>query len=195
MARTKVLPGGVHRAEPQDVAIRRMGMRSNGPGPRRRVLGPVASATVLVLLAASALAACSAGAASPGSTAPPSSPSTAPSASGEPASAGPIASASPAGSVGPVETAAQAAALVLASDPRFAKIGPKDPDLIGQSSWYTVDAGPGDAWTVQVRIGWGDCQSGCIDEHLWTYEVARNGQLTLLNETGPAVPSDATQQP
>jgi hypothetical protein len=140
--------------------------------PRRLLTLP------LTMLAIVALAACNTGAS--GSSSP---------------SASPGASAGASGAAGPIDTAEQAAAVVLALDPRFAAIKPKDPELIGQSAWYTVDAGPGDAWTVQVRIGWGDCPSGCIDEHIWTYEVARDGSTTLLNETGPSVPPESVPSP
>src|SRR5687768_9271620 len=52
------------------------------------------------------------------------------------ASAAPSAAGSP--GAGPVDSAEAAAALVLAQDPAFAGIIPKDPDLIGQSSSYEV---------------------------------------------------------
>jgi hypothetical protein len=87
----------------------------------------------------------------------------------------------------PVATADEAVARVLAQDPRFAGITPKDPDLIGQAAWYTVDPAT-DGWTVVVRIGWGDCPSGCIDEHLWTYAVGADGTVRLVSEAGPEVP-------
>ena len=38
-----------------------------------------------------------------------------------------------------------------------------------------------------VRIGWGDCESGCIHEHRWTYEVG-SGAPRLLSETGDETP-------
>jgi hypothetical protein len=78
---------------------------------------------------------------------------------------------------------------VLASDPRFAGIGPFDPDLIGQSAWYTVERALG-GWTVVVEIGWGDCPSGCIERHTWTYSVSKNGTMKLVSETGPSIPAD-----
>jgi hypothetical protein len=87
-------------------------------------------------------------------------------------------------------TAAEAARLVLEQDPRFAGIGPRDENLIGQAAWYDV-APAEDGWQVVIRIGWGDCPAGCINEHRWTYGVAADGRVTLTNETGDPVP-DAT---
>ncbi len=87
-----------------------------------------------------------------------------------------------------VTTPEQAARLVLATDSRFRNIKPFDPNLIGQAAWYQAKAA-GDRFEVVVRIGWGDCPAGCIDEHRWTYQVARNGVVGLVGETGPAVPA------
>lgn len=84
-------------------------------------------------------------------------------------------------------TPEQAVRLVLASDSRFRNIGPYDPNLIGQAAWYDVKT-VGDYFEVVVRIGWGDCPAGCIDEHRWTYQVTRNGVVSLVRETGPSVP-------
>jgi len=87
-----------------------------------------------------------------------------------------------------VTTSAEAARRVLALDSRLRSIGPYDPSLIGQAAWYKVSAIAG-GYRVVVRIGWGDCPSGCIDEHLWTYEVAPTGEVGFVGETGPAVPA------
>jgi len=87
----------------------------------------------------------------------------------------------------PITTPDEAARLVLASDPRFAGIGPYDPAAIGQAAWYEANA-EGDRFRVVVRIGWGDCPAGCIDEHRWTYEVTRDGTIRLVEETGPSLP-------
>ena len=86
-----------------------------------------------------------------------------------------------------ITTPEQAARAVLATDSRFRAIGPLDPDLIGQAAWYEATAA-GDRFEVVVRIGWGDCPAGCIDEHRWTYEVTRDGQVVLVGEIGPSVP-------
>ena len=47
------------------------------------------------------------------------------------------------------------------------------------------------AFIVSVTVGWGDCQSGCIDKHTWQYAVAPDGTVTLQSEAGPEPPSDA----
>jgi hypothetical protein len=77
----------------------------------------------------------------------------------------------------------QAVALVLAGDPRFAGIGPLDPDLIGQAAWYEVSPGTV-GWRVTVTKGWGDCQAGCISRHTWVFEVDGAGAVTLVEERG-----------
>jgi hypothetical protein len=85
---------------------------------------------------------------------------------------------------------------VIAAEPRFSGITPKDPDMIGQSSWYEVVPASGvGAFLVRVSVGWGDCQSGCIDEHAWVYAVAPDGTVALQSETGGEVPEDAWPSP
>jgi hypothetical protein len=93
---------------------------------------------------------------------------------------------------GPVTTEADAVARVIAAEPRFAGIGPRDPDMIGQSSWYeAVPASGVGAFLVTVGVGWGDCPAGCIDEHTWLYAVGPDGSVTLQSEGGSAVPDGA----
>jgi hypothetical protein len=94
------------------------------------------------------------------------------------------------GASGTPTTAAQAARLALAQEDRFAGIGPYDENLIGQAAWYKV-AASGDGWEVLIRIGWGDCPAGCINEHRWTYRVAPSGSVELVKEDGDLLP-DAT---
>ena len=84
-------------------------------------------------------------------------------------------------------TADEAATLVLATDPRFSDIGPLDPDLIGQDRWFEV--GPATTgFTVTITIGWGDCPAGCINRHVWRYEVAPDRTVRLVEETGEPLP-------
>jgi hypothetical protein len=90
---------------------------------------------------------------------------------------------------GPTDAAA-AARLALAQQARFAGIGPLDPTLIGQAAWYEVTA-TDDGWQVVIRIGWGDCPAGCINEHRWTYAVGRDASVELIQEAGDVLP-DAT---
>jgi hypothetical protein len=101
--------------------------------------------------------------------------------------------ASPAPSVGgSVTTPEDAVARVVAHEPRYAGITKRDPEMIGQASWYEVAAASGvGAFVVTIRIGWGDCPSGCIEEHTWVYAVAPDGSVTLQSEGGNGVPPDA----
>lgn len=85
-------------------------------------------------------------------------------------------------------TALDAAALVVAQDPRFAGIGPRDPSMVGQGSWYEV-APSASGWSVTVQLGWGDCQAGCISHHTWTYAVTASGAASVVSETGDALPA------
>jgi hypothetical protein len=86
-----------------------------------------------------------------------------------------------------VTTPEQAATRVAEVTPNFEGIGPKDPDLIGGCCFW--EATPtADGFEVTFEIGWGDCPAGCINRHSWTYSVSRDGAVTLLSESGPAVP-------
>jgi len=89
--------------------------------------------------------------------------------------------------VSPPGDATAAARLVLAINPRFAGIEKHDAALIGQASWYEVTARD-DGWAVTVRIGWGDCPSGCIHQHRWTFSVSSAGGVTPTGESGDALP-------
>jgi len=88
-----------------------------------------------------------------------------------------------------VASAEAAAALVVASDPRFEGAIPRDPQMIGASRWWEAAANDDGSYTVKLTIGWGDCPAGCINRHTWTYRVGRDGALTLLDESGDPVPA------
>jgi hypothetical protein len=126
--------------------------------------------------------ACSAGAGASPSSSPVPSLSVSPVPSGSPDGSG-----SPAPSGGPITTPEQAAQRVAQVHPQLAGIGPKDPDLIGGCCWYEATPAA-DGYQVVFEVGWGDCQSGCIDRHQWTYRVTHAGEVTLVGETGPGVP-------
>lgn len=121
---------------------------------------------LLVLL----VAACS-GASS--ATTPPSSPPSAP----------------PAG----ITTAEAAAARVGAVNPTLAGIGPRDPDIIGACCFW-IATQTADGFRVEFEVGWGDCPAGCINRHHWTYDVASDGNVELVAESGPPVPSGVPGQ-
>lgn len=97
---------------------------------------------------------------------------------------------------GPVRTEADAVARVLAHEPRFSGIRARDSDLIGQAAWYEVAPASGvGAYVVTIRLGWGDCPAGCLDEHTWLYAVGPDGSVTLQSEGGSIVPPDAWPAP
>lgn len=97
---------------------------------------------------------------------------------------------------GPVTTAEEAVTAVVRREPRLSGIQPFDPDIIGQSAGYEVVPASGvGAFVVSVRVGWGDCQAGCINEHTWVYAVLPDGGVTLQSEGGDAVPPDAWPSP
>jgi hypothetical protein len=92
----------------------------------------------------------------------------------------------------PITTPEAAMAAVVAAEPRFAGIGPREPGLIGQSAWYEAKPASGvGAFVVTISVGWGDCQSGCIERHTWTYAVTPDGSVRLLSETGAPVATGA----
>ena len=84
--------------------------------------------------------------------------------------------------VGPL-TADEAVALVLAMDPRFGVLKPRDLGMIGQSAWYEV-VPTGTGYLVTVSIGWGDCPSGCIERRTWVYSVSASGVVELASVSG-----------
>ena len=98
-----------------------------------------------------------------------------------------VACSSTPGASGSVTTAAQAVQLALAQQGRFAGIAPFDQNLIGQGSWYQITTAV-DGWQVLIRIGWGDCPAGCINEHRWTYTVGKDGNVELVSEIGDPLP-------
>jgi len=87
---------------------------------------------------------------------------------------------------GQVTSAAQAAALVLASNPLFAQVRPANPGVAGQSAWYTASEA-GDGFSVSVTLGSGDCLAGCINSHTWNYSVYASGGVELVSESGDDV--------
>jgi hypothetical protein len=94
--------------------------------------------------------------------------------------------------LGTVDTPEEAVAAVVATEPRFAGITTKQPDVIGQSSWYTVTPASGvGAYIVEIEVGWDDCQAGCINRHRWRFVVQPDGAVALQAEDGERVPDAA----
>ena len=131
---------------------------------------PVRVPLALVVLAAS-LTACGAGAASTPSPAPTVRPTPTP-------------------IVARVATPGDAAALVIASNPMFAGTMELRPDVIGASRWWTAQPLASGGYRVELTVGWGDCPAGCIEHHVWTFDVDASGSLKLVGESGDPVPSD-----
>ena len=133
---------------------------------------PIALVAVLSVV----LAACSSGAAT-----------SAPSVSESPSASASAQPSAPPASAGSVTTPGAAAARVAETEPTLAGIGPLDPDIIGGCCFWEATE-TGDGFEVTYEVGWGDCPSGCIDRHHWTFSVTRDGAVTLLSESGPSLP-------
>jgi len=89
-----------------------------------------------------------------------------------------------------VATPGDAAALVIATNPMFAGTMELRPDAIGASRWWTAEPLASGGYRVELTVGWGDCPAGCIERHVWTFDVDASGSLKLVSETGNPVPSD-----
>ena len=89
-----------------------------------------------------------------------------------------------------VATPEDAATLVIATNPVFAGTTQLDPEMIGASRWWTAEPLPGGGYRIQITVGWGDCQAGCIDRHVWTFEVDPDGTVRPIGEEGPELPVD-----
>jgi hypothetical protein len=89
-----------------------------------------------------------------------------------------------------VATPGDAAALVIESNPMFAGTMELRPDVIGASRWWTAEPLPSGGYRVVLTVGWGDCPAGCIEHHVWTFDVDANGSFKLVGESGDPVPSD-----
>jgi hypothetical protein len=85
-----------------------------------------------------------------------------------------------------VNSAAQAAALVFASDPLFGSMMTSRAGAIGGSTSYEAYES-GDGYSVSITLGSGDCPSSCIDEHTWDYSVSKSGEIELVSEQGDEV--------
>jgi hypothetical protein len=83
-----------------------------------------------------------------------------------------------------------AGTLVVASNPLFEGVAPRMEDMIGQDRYWVATPLDGGRYRIDVTIGWGDCPAGCIDKHIWTYEVWPDGSLELVSEVGPELPPD-----
>ena len=87
-----------------------------------------------------------------------------------------------------VNSAADAAALVIATNPLFEGAAELNPDMIGASKYWEAQALDDGAFQITMTIGWGDCPAGCIERHVWVYNVTADGALTLVEESGDPLP-------
>jgi hypothetical protein len=92
-------------------------------------------------------------------------------------------SAASGGTPGPVGSGPGAVEAVRERVPLFDRFAVRNPDLIGQASSFTAEPTAG-GWRVTFETGWGDCPSGCIDRHTWTWDVAADGTITFVGEDG-----------
>jgi hypothetical protein len=88
-----------------------------------------------------------------------------------------------------VESADEAMAVVRARTPLFDGLKRKDPNVIGQGSWWDATANEL-GFLVSIEVGWGDCQAGCIDRHTWAWDVETDGLVTFARELGAPLPVD-----
>lgn len=91
---------------------------------------------------------------------------------------------------GTVSSAAQAAALVFASDPRWAEMLALQPDLIGASRWYEASPDVNGGFLVTITAGSGDCMAGCINQRRFIYHVDPDGTIDPVREEGDEVELD-----
>lgn len=74
-------------------------------------------------------------------------------------------------------------------------ITPRDSRQIGQANWYEVlPADAPDALVVAVRLGWDDCEAGCIHERVYTHTTS-DDVVTDVLATGDALPDISLQGP
>lgn len=78
---------------------------------------------------------------------------------------------------------------MIATNPRFKGATPRTPELVGASKWWVALPLAAGGFRIELTVGWGDCPAGCISRHVWTFEVSAAGQVSLVSETGDAVPA------
>ena len=87
----------------------------------------------------------------------------------------------------PVTSVEDAAARVIEVHPTLQGVGPKKPNVIGACCWWTGSE-TADGYSIVFQVGWGDCPSGCINNHTWTFAVSKDGAVTIESESGQPVP-------
>jgi hypothetical protein len=89
----------------------------------------------------------------------------------------------------PVLSPEDAAARVIAIDPRFAGAEQLVPGVIGASKWWQAAPIGDGGYSIAITVGSGDCPAGCISKHTWTFAVAADGSVTKTGESGDPLPT------
>jgi hypothetical protein len=137
---------------------------------RRPAPVPALAATAALVLMSMALSACATGAGSPPGP-----------------SAVPTPTPVPTVVAAPVSSPEDAAARVIATDPRFAGATMLQPGSVGLTKWWEWLALDSGGYEIKLTLGWGDCPAGCIDHHTWIFDVAADGTVTKVSESGDEV--------
>ena len=89
----------------------------------------------------------------------------------------------------PVLSPEDAAARVIATDPRFAGAAELVPGVIGASKWWRATPIGDGGYSIAITVGSGDCPAGCISKHTWTFMVTADGSVTPMGESGDPLPT------
>jgi len=88
-----------------------------------------------------------------------------------------------------VSSPEDAAARVIATDPRFAGATMLQSGSIGLSRWWEWQALDNGGYEIKLTFGWGDCPAGCINHHTWVFQVGPDGTVTKTGESGDPPPA------
>jgi hypothetical protein len=89
----------------------------------------------------------------------------------------------------PVLSPEDAAARVIAGDPRFAGAAELVQGVIGASKWWLATPIGDGGYSIAITLGSGDCPAGCISKHTSTFTVTADGVVTKTGESGDPLPS------
>lgn len=94
----------------------------------------------------------------------------------------------------PIDSADEAVAAIIAAGGPFDGFVAESDGLIGASQTYIVAGDVEQGWKVNFTYGWGDCQAGCINSHIFYYIVdVTTGDVSFQGEGGDALPADAPE--
>ena len=74
---------------------------------------------------------------------------------------------------------------------RFLPVGgvvSAEPDAVAGDGNDIRGAALGPGWRLEYSVGFGDCPTGCISRHTWTFRVEGDGTVTFLGSEGPPPP-------